>query len=138
MAGTRFKDDPNLGENEVNITEEDIRKAIIRDDRPWGNFIRYAHNQLCTVKIITVNANQKLSKQAHKHRDELWVFIDDGLRVERNNDIIDPKEGEVVVIMRGMTHRVASLGNTGRFLEISFGEFDEDDIERYDDDYGRA
>lgn len=122
----------------MSITEDDIRDAIIRDDRPWGNFIRYAHNQLCTVKIITVNADQKLSKQAHKHRDELWVFIDDGLRVERNDEVIDPKEGDVIVIMRGMSHRVSSLGGKGRFLEISFGEFDEGDIERFDDIYGRS
>lgn len=121
----------------MSITERDIREAIIKDMRPWGNFIRYAYNQLCTVKIITVSANQMLSKQAHKKRDELWVFIDDGLRVELDEEILDPKRGDEVVIMRGMSHRVSSLGETGRFLEISFGEFDEDDIERFDDKYGR-
>lgn len=121
----------------MSLREEQIRREIIKDVRPWGNFIRYAHNQLCTVKIITVNSNQVLSRQVHRNRDELWVFIDDGLRVELNDRVIDPGVGDEIVVMRGATHRVSSLGAQGRFLEISFGEFDENDIERFDDIYGR-
>jgi mannose-6-phosphate isomerase len=36
-------------------------------------------------------------------------------------------------------HRLSSVGEReARVLEISFGEFDEDDIVRIDDVYGRA
>ena len=118
-------------------TEDDIRKSIIKDVRPWGYFKRFAYNQECTVKIITVNPNQILSKQVHKNRDELWVIIDDGLRVELDDRILEPEPGEEIVIPRNVRHRLSSLGTRGRVLEISFGCFDEDDIERFDDIYGR-
>jgi mannose-1-phosphate guanylyltransferase/mannose-6-phosphate isomerase len=121
----------------MNLSDNVIRDKIIKDIRPWGNFIRYAHNQICTVKIITVNPNQMLSKQFHRKRDELWVIIDKGLRVELDDKTLEPEPGDEIVIMRNVSHRVSSLGETGRFLEISFGEFDEDDIVRTDDIYGR-
>jgi len=117
--------------------ENDIRKKIIQDIRPWGNFKRYAHNEECTVKIIEVEPNQMLSKQAHKQRDELWVIIDDGLRVELDDKVIDPKPGDEIVILRNTKHRLSSLGKKGRVLEISFGYADESDIQRYDDIYSR-
>jgi mannose-1-phosphate guanylyltransferase/mannose-6-phosphate isomerase len=117
--------------------EKHIREKIIQDFRPWGNFKQFACNEECAVKIITVEPNQTLSKQAHKKRDELWVIIDDGLRVELDDKIINPKPGDEIVILREVTHRLSSLGKKGRVLEISFGYFDEDDIERFEDVYGR-
>ena len=75
--------DTNNGGTTVSISRENnVRKRIIKDIRPWGIFKRYAHNEKCTVKIITVNPNQLLSKQVHRKRNELWVIIDEGLRVE--------------------------------------------------------
>ncbi|MFN2613277.1 MAG: mannose-6-phosphate isomerase, partial [Actinomycetota bacterium] len=56
----------------MDLSEEEIRAQILQDDRPWGNFRRFSHNQECTVKILTVEAGGTLSLQAHKTRDELW------------------------------------------------------------------
>ncbi len=114
-----------------------ILKRIIQDMRPWGNFIQYAHNEKCTVKIITVTPGGMLSLQSHKSRDELWVILDEGLRVEVGDRVLEPKPGETVTIMRGTKHRLSSAGKTARLLEIAFGDFDEDDIVRYEDVYGR-
>jgi mannose-6-phosphate isomerase len=121
----------------VDSNENEIRKNIYLEARPWGNFIRYAHNENCTVKIITVNSGQSLSKQAHKKRDELWIVLDEGLRVDLDGKVFDPKVNEIVVIMRNMKHRLSSTGKKGRVLEVSFGYQDENDIERFDDIYGR-
>ena len=60
---------------------EDPRSHIYEERRPWGGFRRYTHNQLSTVKIITVKPGEILSLQYHHHRDELWVALDEGLRV---------------------------------------------------------
>lgn len=117
--------------------ENDIRKQIKKDIRPWGNFKQYACNDNCTVKIITINPNQMLSKQAHKKRDELWVIIDEGLKVEVDDKISKPKPGDEIVVTRNTKHRISSLGKRCRLLEISFGNFNEKDIERFDDIYGR-
>ncbi len=115
----------------------DIRKKIIKDIRPWGSFKQYAHNEKCSVKIITVNPNQMLSSQAHKKRDELMVILDDGLKVELDDQSLFPNPGDEIVIIRNTKHRVSSLGKQARILEVSFGFFDENDIERFEDIYGR-
>jgi len=129
--------DKSRDKSKMSLNEDDIRKKIIQDIRPWGNFKRYAHNEECTVKILTVEPNQMLSKQSHKKRDELWIIIDEGLRVELDDKIIEPRIGDEIVILRNTKHRLSSPGKKGRVLEISFGEVDENDIERFEDIYGR-
>lgn len=119
--------------------EEAIRAGIFTDDRPWGNFRQFSLNQSTTVKILTVQAGGTLSLQLHRQRDELWCVLDDGLRVEIDGVACDPKPGDELVILRGQTHRLSAPGSPGgRVLEIAFGHFDEADIERIDDIYGRA
>ena len=119
-------------------TDGNAKRKSIKDIRPWGNFVQYVHNEQCTVKIITVNPDHILSKQAHKNRDELWVVLDEGLRVELDDKVIDPKPGDEIIVKRTTKHRLSSLGKKARILEISLGDFDEDDIERFEDVYGRA
>lgn len=121
----------------MDSNENYIRKKIIEDIRPWGRFKQYACNEKCTVKIITVNPNQRLSSQTHKKRDELMVILDDGLKVELDDQIISPEPGDEILINRNTKHRVSSLGKEARILEVSFGFFDENDIERFEDIYGR-
>ncbi len=114
------------------------REAGKRTKKPWGSFATYAMNKKCTVKVLTVNKNQSLSLQSHRNRDELWIALDDGLKVEVNGRIILPEKGEGTTIPRGSKHRLSTARERARMLEISFGEFDEDDIIRYEDRYGRV
>jgi mannose-1-phosphate guanylyltransferase/mannose-6-phosphate isomerase len=117
----------------------DHRPPSIKVDKPWGRFEQYTHNLTCTVKIITVAPGGKLSSQYHHHRDELWVVLDDGARVQLGEDVLEPGIGEKVFIPRGTVHRLAGPDDREvRILEISFGEFDEEDIVRLDDVYGRV
>ena len=117
----------------------DHRPPSIKVDKPWGRFEQYTHNLPCTVKIITVAPGGKLSSQYHHHRDELWVALDEGVRVQLGEDALEPEVGEKVFIPRGTVHRLAGPGDREvRILEISFGEFDEEDIVRLDDVYGRV
>jgi mannose-6-phosphate isomerase len=120
-------------------TTEDPRTHIYQEKRPWGGFRRYTHNQISTVKIITVNPGEILSLQYHHHRDELWVALDPGLRVTLGDQIWEPKPYEEIFVPHGAKHRMAGVGDKpSRWLEISFGEFDEDDIVRLEDHYGRG
>jgi mannose-1-phosphate guanylyltransferase/mannose-6-phosphate isomerase len=118
-------------------SKNDILSQIYQDDRPWGNFRCFALNQPVTVKILTVDPEGSLSLQSHKLRDELWIVLDDGLRVQVDDDISEPQPRDEIVIMRGQKHRLSSTGPRGRVLEVAFGHFDEDDIERFGDLYGR-
>lgn len=112
---------------------------IVHDDRPWGWFRQYAHNAQCTVKVIEVQPGQTLSLQRHRHRDELWVVLDAGLRITVDDETVVAHRGQEFFVPRGSLHRVAGADDEpARFLEVAFGEFDEDDIERLEDAYGRA
>lgn len=113
--------------------------AIVHDDRPWGWFRRYAHNEQCTVKVIQVAPGESLSLQRHRHRDELWVALDAGLVVELDGEATVAERGQEFFVPRGCVHRVTGADeHPARFLEVAFGEFDEDDIERLEDRYGRG
>jgi mannose-1-phosphate guanylyltransferase/mannose-6-phosphate isomerase len=93
----------------------------------------------CAVKVITVKPGGKLSLQYHHKRDELWVVLDPGVQVELDDRILHPKPEEKVFIPRGTAHRLSVCGDSpARILEISLGEFDEEDIVRLEDVYGRV
>lgn len=112
---------------------------VVHDDRPWGWFRQYAHNEVCTVKIIKVSAGQSLSLQRHRNRDELWIALDDGVVVTRDDETVVAASGDEFFLPRGTVHRVAAPDDRDvRFMEVAFGEFDEDDIERLEDRYGRS
>ncbi|ABG03160.1 mannose-6-phosphate isomerase, type II [Rubrobacter xylanophilus DSM 9941] len=111
----------------------------VKVDKPWGKFEQYTHNLPCTVKIITVAPGGTLSRQYHHKRDELWVVLDPGARVELDDQILHPEPEEKVFIPRQTVHRLSCEGERPvRILEISFGEFDEEDIVRLEDVYGRV
>jgi mannose-6-phosphate isomerase len=117
----------------------DPRDRIVVDHRPWGYFRRYTLNEPTTVKLIEVEAGQTLSLQRHRDRDELWIVLDDSLEIEIDGETIRADRNQEFFIPRGTTHRVrATEERGGRFVEVAFGEFDEDDIERLEDRYGRS
>ena len=116
----------------------DPRPAVVVDHRPWGNFRRYTCDEPSTVKLITVDAGQPLSLQRHTHRDELWIVLDPGLLVQIGDATYETVAGDEFFIPRGTVHRVTGGAVAGRFVEICFGTFDEDDIERLADEFGRA
>jgi mannose-6-phosphate isomerase len=123
--------------SEADLPLEDPRAGIVEDERPWGRFRRYTLDEPTTVKLITVEAGQELSLQRHQHRDELWVVLDAGLRVRVGDRTYVAAAGEEYFIPRGTVHRVSGGDRTARFLEVAYGSFDEDDIERLEDRYGR-
>ncbi len=126
------------GSETTPIAVHDPRKRVVVDERPWGRFRQYTDNEPTTVKLITVAAGQSLSLQRHRHRDELWIVLDPGLQVEIDGELQVADVDEEFFIPRGTTHRISGGDAPGRFVEIAFGEFDETDIERLEDRYGRT
>ena len=117
----------------------DNRPPSVKVEKPWGRFEQYAHNVPCTVKIITVEPGGTLSSQYHHRRDELWVVLDPGAKVEIGDRVLHPEPEEKLFIPRGTVHRLSCEGERpARILEVSFGEFDEEDIVRLEDAYGRT
>ena len=109
-----------------------------KDIRPWGNFERFTLNETTTVKIITVTPNQSLSLQKHDHRKEYWKIISGTGFATIAGEKKEIKEGDEIFFEENVEHRVESADTTLVFLEIAFGHFDEEDITRLEDKYGRT
>ncbi len=116
----------------------EILNKIIRTESPWGKFDRFTANEVSTVKILEIKAGQRLSLQSHQHREELWIALDDGIVAEIESIKNHLKAGEKIFVPKGAKHRLSSEKETVRVLEIAFGNFDENDITRYGDDFGRV
>ena len=109
-----------------------------KEDRPWGNFERFTLNEKTTVKIITVNAGEAFSLQTHEHRDEFWRVLKGSGMIHIGGKDHEAHEGKEFFSPRGSQHRVTGGPDGIVFLEIAFGDFDENDIKRLEDRYGRT
>ena len=80
--------------------------STVTVEKPWGKFQQYTHNLHSTVKVITVRPGGTLSLQYHNKRDELWVVLDPGARIEVGDRALRPQPEETVFIPRQTPHRL--------------------------------
>lgn len=107
-------------------------------ERPWGSFKQFAHNQECTVSLMTALPGQRLSLQSHTGRAELWIVVDDGAVVQVGELERTHRAGDEIWIPANEKHRLSCKGDRPvRVLEVAFGNWQQDDITRYADDYQR-
>lgn len=111
---------------------------IYEEERPWGSFRRFTNNALSTVKILTIKPNEELSLQSHNKREEFWcVIFGSGIFTIGENEIEGGVGSEHFIKLKEK-HKIKSGPSGLKILEIAFGEFDEEDIVRYEDKYGRV
>jgi mannose-6-phosphate isomerase-like protein (cupin superfamily) len=116
----------------------DPRDGIFVVERPWGQFQQFVSNERVTVKVITVQPGHRLSLQTHSHRGEFWQVLDVPIEVTVGDRTWSAQPGESVWVPVGAVHRMANKADrAGRLLEIAWGDFDEADIVRLEDDYAR-
>lgn len=108
-----------------------------KEERPWGKFEQFCHNEKVTVKLITINPNSKLSLQYHTHRDEFWRIIEGNGQIVLGDKTIKVKKGDEFFIPKKTNHRIITAESFLEIMEISFGDFDEKDIVRLGDEYNR-
>jgi mannose-6-phosphate isomerase len=107
-------------------------------DKPWGRVTTFSLNQPSSVRIITVEPGHETSEHYHQLRDELWIVLDEGLKVQIGNRVVDARPGDEFVVSAEEPHRITNTGaRRGRVLEIAHGYTTEDDTFRLQDDYGR-
>ncbi len=110
---------------------------MIKEKRPWGEFKIIHKEPGITIKILILKPQKRLSLQSHKLRDEIWLILK-GKAIYQLDEIQSVLiKGISETIPRGFKHRLISGEKGCRVLEISFGKFNEKDIVRYEDDYGR-
>jgi mannose-6-phosphate isomerase len=114
------------------------KPAVALVERPWGSFKQFANNCDCTVSLMTVLPGRRLSLQLHTGRAELWIVIDDGAVVEVGETERAHRAGDEIWIPANEKHRLSCRGDKPvRVLEVAFGNWQQDDITRYADDYQR-
>jgi mannose-1-phosphate guanylyltransferase/mannose-6-phosphate isomerase len=118
------------------IPDEKPEVAVV--ERPWGSFRQYAFNKDCTVSLMMVKPGQRLSLQSHTGRAELWIVLDDGAQVQVGDEVRTFNSGDEIWIPANERHRLANAGDKPvRVLEVAFGNWQQEDITRYEDDYQR-
>lgn len=111
---------------------------VAQVERPWGSFRQYAFNRETTVSLMTVQPGRRLSLQSHTGRAELWIVLDEGATVQVGETMRSPGAGEEIWIPPNEKHRLANPGaRPVRVLEVAFGNWQQADITRYEDDFQR-
>lgn len=107
--------------------------------RPWGSYTVLEEQQRYQMKRIVVNPGAKLSLQKHHHRYEHWVVVTGTARITNGNEISLLCENQSTYIPVGVIHRLENPGVIPlELIEVQIGSYlGEDDIERFEDDYGR-
>ena len=108
--------------------------------RPWGSYETIANGPRFQVKRIIVDPGERLSLQSHVHRSEHWVVVRGAAEVTVGDQVSILQENESTYIEAGTRHRLANPGKVPlELIEVQCGSYlGEDDITRFDDQYGRA
>ena len=118
------------------FTESNLNRKIYR---PWGYFVSIARGDGWQVKRIEVNSGASLSLQLHKYRAEHWIVVNGIAKVEVNNEEKILSENQSTFIPIKTKHRLSNPGESQlSLIEVQSGTYiDEDDIIRFEDNYGR-
>ena len=110
------------------------------DKRPWGYFEVLSDKKDHRVKRIVIHPGKRFSLQLHRHRSEHWFIIQGEGKATLSDSEKRLFPYQSVDIPVGTKHRLENTGSEDLvFIEIQTGEyFDEDDIERFHDDFGRV
>ncbi len=107
--------------------------------RPWGSYDSIDNGQRFQVKRLTIKPGAVLSLQMHHHRAEHWIVVSGTAKITRGEETFLLSENESTYIPVGTKHRIENPGKMPlHIIEVQTGSyFGEDDIVRFDDNYGR-
>ena len=108
--------------------------------RPWGSYTSIANEKRWQVKLIKVKPRESLSLQRHKHRSEHWTIVQGIAEVRIDNKTLELESNESIHIPKNSKHSIANNYTKDLIIiEVWYGDnLSEDDIERYEDIYGRV
>jgi mannose-1-phosphate guanylyltransferase/mannose-6-phosphate isomerase len=108
--------------------------------RPWGTYSVLEEGSQFKIKRIEVKPGASLSLQVHEHRSEHWVVVQGSADVVNGEQRITLQSNQSTYIPAGHKHRLANPGDhTLVMIEVQSGNYlGEDDIVRFEDQYGRA
>jgi len=111
-----------------------------RVHRPWGWYDSIDMGPRFQVKRILVNPKASLSLQMHHHRAEHWIVVSGTAEVTVGDKVVLLSENQSTYIPLGTVHRLINPGAIPlEIIEVQSGSYlGEDDIVRFQDNYGRS
>ncbi len=109
-------------------------------NRPWGSYAVLEDDpEGFKIKRIEVAPGARLSLQSHQQRSEHWVVVSGTATVTNGDEVITVHKNQSTYIPIGAKHRLENRGSEPlHIVEIQVGAYlGEDDIQRYEDNYGR-
>lgn len=126
---------------EISKLLEQNNANLDRDIRPWGGYITLWEDKRFKVKILFILPKKRMSLQRHKHRKEKWIIAEGDAFITKGNAKFSMGEGNSLIIEQGEIHRIENKSDKKllKVVEVWMGDIlDEGDIERLEDDFGRA
>jgi len=107
--------------------------------RPWGSYDSVDGGTRFQVKRLTVKPGAQLSLQMHHHRAEHWIVVSGTASITCDDRVFLLSENESTYIPVGAKHRIENPGKVPlHIIEVQSGSYlGEDDIVRFEDNYGR-
>jgi mannose-1-phosphate guanylyltransferase / mannose-6-phosphate isomerase len=117
-------------------SEHSLHREVFR---PWGSYDSLDNGERFQVKRLTVRPGGVLSLQMHNHRAEHWVVVSGTARITRGDEVFLLEENQSTYIAVGVRHRIENPGKVPlHIIEVQSGGYlGEDDIVRFEDQYGR-
>ena len=139
ICDNRHTEDVKKLVNLYNNVKDPITRFHRQVHRPWGSYTLLEDTGVYKIKRVTVRPGHKLSLQLHHHRSEHWVVVSGTAEVELNGETRFLRQGESTFVRSGTKHRLKNPGVIPlEVIEVQLGEYlEENDIVRFDDDYGR-
>jgi mannose-1-phosphate guanylyltransferase len=108
--------------------------------RPWGTYTVLEEGPHFKIKRIVVKPHSSLSLQSHEHRNEHWVVVEGAATVTNGQRTFTVNTNESTYIPAGNKHRLENTTNEPlAIIEVQSGNYlGEDDIVRFNDQYGRS
>ena len=108
-------------------------------ERPWGSYTVLEVGDRYKIKRIVVTPGAKLSYQLHHHRSEHWIVVSGTAKVTVGDKTYNVHPNESTYVPMSTGHRLENPGRVDlHLIEVQNGDYmAEDDIVRFDDDYGR-
>ncbi len=129
--------------NLVNVLKTDNREEAelhLTVHRPWGSYHTISDGPHFKVKKIVVKPKHRLSLQRHQQRSEHWVIISGEANIINGERSVTLRANESAFIPANTLHRLSNETDEPlELIEVQVGTYlGEDDIERFEDVYGRA
>ena len=117
-----------------------ITQFHLQVHRPWGSYTILEESTSSKIKRVSVSPGKRLSLQLHRHRSEHWIVVSGKAEIQLGEERFVLSPSESTFVRAGVRHRLGNPGETPlEVIEVQSGDYlGEDDIVRFDDEYGRG